>query len=96
MSDSGGGKWVRCLEIQPRRGTPHIHGLVSGVDPALSIKYLRNLAHRRYGLSRITKYDPNLGAAWYITKYVDGDTFDIDFGGNFPAGTGGEMTNQAH
>ena len=95
MSDSAGGRWVRCLEMQPRRGTPHIHGLVSGVDSNLSIKYVRDWAHRRYGLSRITKYDPTLGAAWYITKYVDGDAFDIEFGGNFLAGTGGEMNNQA-
>ena len=88
MSDSAGGMWVRCLEIQPRRGTPHIHGLVSGVNPELNIKYARDWAYHHYGIARIDRYDPDLGAAWYITKFVHSDNFDIDFGGDFHTAPG--------
>ena len=88
IGDPALGKWVRCLELQKWRGTPHVHGLVSGVDPALSIKNARDWAYHHYGIARIDRYNPNLGAAWYITKYVNSDAFDIDFGGDFPAGAG--------
>jgi hypothetical protein len=95
MSDCAAGRWVRCFELQKWRGAPHIHALVSGVDPDLNIKDARDWAYHQYGLARITQYDPNLGAAWYISKYVESHTFDIEFGGNFPGGKGGEMTNRA-
>ena len=90
ISDLARGQWVRCLELQKWRGTPHVHGLVSSVDPALSIKYARDWAYHHYGITRIYRYDPNLGAAWYITKYVNSDTFNIEFGGDFPSRTGGK------
>jgi hypothetical protein len=95
ISDPARGQWVRCFELQKWRGAPHIHALVSGADPALNIRDARDWAFHRYGLARITRYDPNLGAAWYISKYVETDTFDIEFGGDFPGGKGGEMTNRA-
>ena len=81
------------MEVHKWRGTPHIHGLVSGVNPEVDIKQARDWAYHRYGIARITQYDPNLGAAWYITKFVDSDTFNIEFGGDFPSRTGG---NEAH
>ena len=88
MSDSAGGMWVRCLELHKWRGTPHIHGLISGVNPELNIKYARDWAYHHYGIARIDRYDPNLGAAWYITKFVHSDNFDIDFGGDFHTAPG--------
>ena len=88
MSDSAGGMWVRCLELHKWRGTPHIHGLISGVNPELNIKYARDWAYHHYGIARIDRYDRNLGAAWYITKFVHSDNFDIDFGGDFHTAPG--------
>ena len=83
MSDPPRGRWVRCFELHKWRGTPHIHGLISGVNPELNIKSARDWAYHHYGIARIDRYDRNLGAAWYITKFVHSDNFDIDFGGDF-------------
>jgi hypothetical protein len=93
MRDPAQGRWVRCFEVHKWRGTPHIHGLVSGVNPEVDIRQARDWAYHRYGIARITQYDPNLGAAWYIAKYVNSDTFNIEFGGDFPSRTGGKEAN---
>lgn len=75
--------WVRMFEIQQWRGVPHVHALVSGVDPTVRRMDLVDWAYDRWGISRIEKYNPHLGAGYYLCKYVTKELADIDFSENF-------------
>ena len=84
-------KWVRVLENQKGRGVPHVHALITAqaeglMEPPGPIE-MKEWAFKRYGIARILEYDPKLGAAGYIGKYLLKDEgnargmLDIDFGG---------------
>lgn len=68
--------WVRALEWQKWRGVPHIHALVGGLD---NTKYaeVASWYWGKYGFSRILDYDPQLGAGFYLSKYVTKELGDI-------------------
>lgn len=71
-------RWVRGREYQHWRGVPHFHALMGGVadlrrDQAWSWWF------SRYGIARILQYNPELGAGYYICKYVTKDLGDIQF-----------------
>lgn len=84
-------QWVRVLEYQKSRGVPHVHALITGpVDGLLTAPgplEMKEWAFKRYGIARILPYDPNLGAAGYLGKYLlkeEGNAqgmLDLDFGG---------------
>ena len=70
--------WVRGMEYQRWRGVPHFHALLSGVghlrrDEAWAWWF------QRYGLVRIEPYDRNLGAGFYLCKYVVKELGDVRF-----------------
>jgi len=57
---------------------PHFHALITGVaglrrDEAWAWWF------ERYGLARILPYDRNLGAGFYLCKYVVKELGDIQF-----------------
>jgi len=68
-------------EFDPRGGRLHIHSLIAGVS-SLTIHCGTNLSPGEWGrdccwthrwpcgYARVFAYDPNLGAAYYVTKYV--------------------------
>ena len=70
--------WVRGREYQHWRGVPHFHGLIGGVqdlrrDEAWSWWF------QRYGIARIEPYNRELGAGYYLCKYVTKELGDIQF-----------------
>jgi len=73
--------WVRCFELQPWRGVPHIHALVGNVDPAIRRMDMVDWCWDRYGMARVLPYDPGQGAGYYLCKYVAKELGDIEFGG---------------
>jgi hypothetical protein len=75
--------WVRFFEIQPWRGVPHIHALMAGVDPSVRRMDVVDWAYDRWGITRVEKYNPHLGAGYYLCKYVTKELADIDFSDNF-------------
>ncbi|MBA7554384.1 hypothetical protein ES705_47001 [subsurface metagenome] len=70
--------WFRAFETQFWRGVPHIHVLVGGLD---SLEYAPVAAWywQRYGFIRVLEYDPQLGAGYYLCKYVVKELGDIRF-----------------
>jgi len=71
-------QWVRFFELQRDRGVPHIHGLVKGLD-SVQYKQASEMLWSRYGFNRILEYDPKLGAAHYVTKYIAKELGDVSF-----------------
>ena len=74
-------QWVRVFELQHWRGVPHIHGLVGNVDPSVRRMEMVDWAYERYGITRVLEYNPELGARFYLCKYLTKEIADIDFGG---------------
>lgn len=73
--------WVRCFEIQGWRGVPHVHALVGNCDPSVRRLSLVDWAWDRWGMARVLEYDPELGARYYLGKYLVKGLASIDFGG---------------
>lgn len=74
----GDPSWVSCREYQHWRGVPHFHALINGVadlrrDEAWAWWF------PRYGFARILPYNPQLGAGYYLCKYVTKELGDIRF-----------------
>lgn len=86
--------WIRRLELEAGMpllwfvgfenghllGRLHIHSLV-GNTRDVSIAFLAK--EWRHGFSRIERYDPNRGAAHYVSKYVTKDLLDFDISPHF-------------
>ncbi len=68
--------WFRAFEVQKWRGVPHIHALVGGLD---NKRYAEVAAWywQRYGFIRVLDYEPQLGAGFYVSKYVTKELGDI-------------------
>ncbi len=71
-------QYVRFTEWQRNRGIPHYHVLM------LNLKHVRRLTWLdRWvdlaGWARIHKYNPNKGAAYYLTKYITKQTGEVTF-----------------
>jgi len=71
-------QWVRCFELQRDRGVPHIHALVGGLD-ATRYSEVATWFWERYGYNRFLAYNPELGAGYYLSKYVTKELGDIAF-----------------
>jgi len=72
-------QWVRMFETQGWRGVPHIHALVGDVDHSVRRMDLVDWAWGRWGMARVLEYDPELGARFYLCKYVTKELGDIQF-----------------
>jgi hypothetical protein len=55
----------------------HIHALLEGVKDITYVQ-LGQIWYKPYGYAYIRKYDPKLGASYYITKYVTKEFCDWD------------------
>ena len=73
--------WVRMFELTRDRGVPHIHALVGNTDPSVRRMDMVDWAWNRWGIARVLEYDPQLGARFYLCKYVTKEVADIEFGG---------------
>ena len=66
-----------------RRGTPHVHALVGGSRGILYTddvwRAWKEYLFRITGIARIYPYNADLGAAYYISKYIVGDD-NLDWG----------------
>ncbi len=73
--------WFRAFETQYWRGVPHIHALVGGLD---SLEYAPVAAWywQDYGFIRVLEYNAELGAGYYLCKYVTKELGDIQFSHN--------------
>jgi len=72
--------WVRGREYQRWRGVPHFHALIGGVKDIRRMDFV-DWWFDRYGIARILPYDRNLGAGFYLCKYVVKELGDIQFSG---------------
>jgi hypothetical protein len=71
--------WVRGREYQQWRGVPHFHGLVGRVPPGIRRMDMVDWWFRDYGIARIEPYNHELGAGYYLCKYVTKELGDIEF-----------------
>lgn len=71
--------WFRGTEYQDR-GALHFHSLIGGIGD------VRRLLFKDYwelhGFARVEQYDPSLGAAHYVGKYLTKDAADIRWSHN--------------
>ena len=74
-------KWIRVFEIQKHRGIVHIHALVSETAGSPRRMDMVGWGWNHYGITRVLAYDPRLGAAHYLGKYLTKEMFDLEFGG---------------
>jgi hypothetical protein len=70
--------WVRGREYQQWRGVPHFHALIGGVGD-LRRDEVWSWWYERYGQARIEPYNHELGAGYYLCKYVTKELGDIQF-----------------
>ena len=71
-------RWVGCMEYQKSRGVPHWHLLVSNTGNQRRMDWV-DWWYREYGIARVLPYDSELGARYYLTKYVTKDLADVVF-----------------
>jgi hypothetical protein len=72
---------VRMFEIQKDRSVPHIHALVGNCDPTVRRMDLVDWAYQRWGITRVLEYNAELGARFYLCKYVTKQLSDVEFSG---------------
>jgi hypothetical protein len=69
--------WVACMELQ-RRGVPHWHMLVANVPGQRRMSWV-DWWFEHYGIARILPYQEELGARYYLGKYLTKELSDIRF-----------------
>ena len=69
--------WVACMELQ-RRGVPHWHLLVGLVGDQRRMSWV-DWWYDHYGIARILPYQAELGARYYLGKYLTKEIADIRF-----------------
>ena len=69
--------WVAVGETQ-QRGTPHWHLLVANVADQRRMSWL-DWWFERYGIARVLPYDRELGARYYLGKYLTKQLANIEF-----------------
>jgi len=73
--------YVRCFEVQSGRMVPHIHALVGASNESRWAAW-SDWLWTRYGMCRILPFNRNLGAQYYVTKYVSKALSDIEWSPN--------------
>ena len=69
--------WVAVMELQ-RRGVPHWHALVANVGEQRRMSWV-DWWFEHYGIARILPYQEELGARYYLGKYLTKQVGDITF-----------------
>lgn len=69
--------WVGVMELQ-QRGVPHWHALVANVAEQRRMSWV-DWWFENYGIARILPYDQELGARYYLGKYLTKEVADIRF-----------------
>lgn len=69
QKDSPSAGWFCAHEIGDY-GRLHLHALLGGLGPHVSVNMLWRWWFDRYGRAQLLPYDPTRGAAFYISKYV--------------------------
>jgi len=69
--------WVAVGETQ-QRGTPHWHLLVANVADQRRMSWV-DWWFERYGIARVLPYDRELGARFYLGKYLTKQLANIEF-----------------
>ena len=72
--------WMIAEEFGRMGGRWHCHGLVTGVSH-LDRRVILLRAKRDFGYTRIERFDPRRGAAFYSAKYAGRLPGNIHFGG---------------
>lgn len=74
--------WVRGREPHLGYGGTHFHALIGGLTTDVRRDEAYGWWFERYGINRIEPYDPERGAAHYLTKYVVKQLGDVRFSDN--------------
>lgn len=69
--------WVAVGETQAR-GTPHWHALVANVADQRRMSWV-DWWYDHYGIARIMPYDRELGARYYLGKYLTKQLANVEF-----------------
>jgi len=69
--------WVACMELQ-QRGVPHWHMLAGNVGEERRMTWV-DWWYEHYGIARILPYDRQLGARYYLGKYLTKQLTDLRF-----------------
>lgn len=69
--------WVACMELQ-QRGVPHWHLLASNIDDQRRMSWV-DWWFEHYGIARILPYQAELGARYYLGKYLTKEVAAIKF-----------------
>ena len=72
--------WIIAEEFGRLGGRWHCHILVVGVS-GLNHRFCSLEAYRRFGRTRIERFDPSRGGAFYVSKFVGRSAGDIHLGG---------------
>lgn len=73
--------WLRAREISKMDGVSHYHLLIGGCKE-VSRKNMWNYWKNNYGINRIEPYDKELGASYYLCKYVTKELGEVEFSSN--------------
>lgn len=74
------------MEYQRDRGVPHWHMLVSNTGDQRRMDWV-DWWWQEYGIGRVLPYDRQLGAGYYLSKYVTKELADIQFSSGIRMGT---------
>lgn len=77
MEDGQNPVWVAVMELQVR-GVPHWHALVANVEGERRLSWM-DWWFEHYGIARILEYKHELGARYYLGKYLTKQIADIRF-----------------
>jgi hypothetical protein len=69
--------WVACMELQ-QRGVPHWHMLVSNTGDQRRMSWV-DWWFEHFGIARILPYQAELGARYYLGKYLTKEIADLQF-----------------
>lgn len=83
LEDSQNPVWVAVMELQ-QRGVPHWHALVANVVGERRMGWV-DWWYKHYGIARVLPYDQELGARYYLGKYLTKEVADIRFSPAFDA-----------
>ena len=68
--------WIAMMEYQHWRGVPHWHLLVGGTQDERRMDWV-DWWFREYGIARILPYQAELGARFYLAKYLTKEMADV-------------------
>jgi hypothetical protein len=73
-------RWIAVMEFQQNRGVPHWHLLVANTGEERRMDWV-DWWYENYGIARILPYKQELGARYYLGKYLTKEIADIQFSG---------------